>query len=392
MLGPAISGCVAKQRAKLRRGELAMTKAIMCGTDLHDRNMVCRISVDLGTPVTKTYGNTETGKRSLFRYLKGESKRNGCARVVLAYEASTQGFCLYDDCSDAGIESFVLAPDKIRKSGKDRKGKGDEKDAQLILETLRGHLLAGNELPSIWVPDHATRADRETVRSRLDLGTKLTATKTQVRTLLKSHRLRKPKEVGNGWSKAYRGWLQSLCPDGAWPGLATLLRQIEFLEAEIEQLDKAILELSATARYAQQARMLMGRLKGVGLLTAMVFLTEIGDMRRFANRRQVGAFMGLVPRSNESGESDDRKGHITRSGSPRLRRVLCQAAWSRVRSDPDACEAYQRIVQRNPKHKKIAIVAMMRRLGIRMWHVAHDVQTGKMLCEEGPLRSGADAA
>jgi transposase len=258
----------------------------------------------------------------------------------------------------------------MRKSRKDRKNKDDDRDAQLILETLRGHVLAGNELPSVWIPDGETRADRQTVRARLDLGHKLTGTKTQVQTLLKASRIRKPKEAGKGWTKPHRCWLNSLCMgDESWPALATLLRQIEALEAEIVILDKEVKRLSESKRYSEAARALVEQIKGVGLLTAMVFLTEMGDLSRFANRQKVGAFLGLVPSSNESGENDDRKGHITREGSGRIRRVLCQASWARVVHDPGESEVYDRIVRRNPKHKKIAVVASMRRLGIRMWHV-----------------------
>ena len=54
-----------------------------------------------------------------------------------------------------------------------------------IFELLKGHVLAGNALPDIWIPDHQTRDDREIVRSRLDAGKKLAAVKTQVQTLLK---------------------------------------------------------------------------------------------------------------------------------------------------------------------------------------------------------------
>ena len=139
-------------------------------------------------------------------------------------------------------------------------------------------------------------------------------------------------------------------------------------------MDKEVEKLSETPRYKYAAGALVAEIKGVGLLTAMVFLTEMGDLSRFSNRQQVGAFLGLVPSSNESGENDDRKGHITREGSSRLRRVLCQASWSRVVHDHMESEVYDRIVRRNPKHKKIAVVASMRRLGIRMWHVALTAQ------------------
>jgi transposase len=345
----------------------------MSGIDLHDNSLVCRISVDDGECFTKRYSNTADGRAKLFALLKGEGKRLGCKRIVVAYEASTQGFCLYDDCRDAGIECFILAPTKMRKSKKDRKSKNDENDAQLILETLRAHILAGNALPSIWIPDDTTRADREVVRSRLDLGHKLTGVKTQIQTLLKAHRLRKPAEVGDTWTKPYRRWIASLCAGNKWPALATLLRQVAFLESEIAHLNREVLQISKGERYVTAVDALT-QMSGVGLLTAMVFLTEMGDLSRFPNRKKVGAFLGLVPSSNDSGESDDRKGHITREGPARLRRVLCQATWARVRHDPVDGLAYQRIVKRNSKRKKVAVVASMRRLGIKMWHVGLEAQ------------------
>ena len=347
-----------------------MSEGILCGIDMHDNNLVCQVAVGKQEAVIKRYNNSEIGRMQLFGHLKAEAKRHRCDRILLAYEASTHGFCLYDDCRQEGMECFILAPTKMRKSRKDRKKKNDVSDAQLILEVLRGHVLAGNELPSIWIADDQTREDRETVRTRLDLGKKLTGVKTQVQTLLKGRRIGRPKQVGESWTKAYRWWLKWLCKEREnWPALASLLRQIEALEGEIRILDEELQRLSEKPRYEKAAGKLVEELKGVGLLTAMVFLTEMGDLSRFSNRRQVGAYLGLAPLSHESGQNDDRKGHITREGSSRVRKVLCQASWARVAHEPGEREVYGRIVERNPKHKKIAVVAMMRRLGVRMWHV-----------------------
>jgi len=96
-----------------------------------------------------------------------------------------------------------------------------------------------------------------------------------------------------------------------------------------------------------------------------------GRQARRRNRREVGAYCGLVPTQSESGETTDRKGHITHQGPPRIRRVLCQATHVWVRFDPAARATYEWLLSRNPKkRKKIAIVAMMRRLAIRLWHLA----------------------
>ena len=88
------------------------------------------------------------------------------------------------------------------------------------------------------------------------------------------------------------------------------------------------------------------------------------------HRELVGSYLGLAPSSYESGEVSHRKGHITRSGSSRLRKVLCQAVWSHVRYDAETREVYQRLKAKYPLNVKIAIVARMRRLGIKLWHVA----------------------
>jgi transposase len=114
---------------------------------------------------------------------------------------------------------------------------------------------------------------------------------------------------------------------------------------------------------------------GVGLLTAMVYRTEIGHAGRFRRGRQVGKFVGLTPTSYESGQQNDRKGHISRQGPPRLRRMLCQASWVRICHDEQERQVYQRVVSRNPKKKKIALVAIMRRLSVRLWHRMQKIES-----------------
>ena len=60
--------------------------------------------------------------------------------------------------------------------------------------------------------------------------------------------------------------------------------------------------------------------------------------------------------------------------SPRVRRMLCQGTWSRVQHDPADRSVYDRLVARNPKRKKIALVALMRRLSVRLWHIGRQTQ------------------
>jgi len=352
----------------------------MVGCDLHDATMLLKIARGRGSSETLSVRNTRPGRARLVELLRERSAAAGGAEVVFAYEASGQGFGLYDELSDAGFTCHVLAPTKIARSSQQERRKTDEKDAEQLLQLLRAHVLAGNPLPTVWIPDPQTRDDREAVRARLDAAHKVTALKSQIRTLLKRNRLARPEEVSQGWTIAFRLWLEALTRSaeqgpGMRAALASLLRQLKSLEAEIDQLDRELVRLAESPRYRAAARAL-SQLDGVGLLTALVFLTEIGDVRRFANRRQISAYLGLVPRSFESGQRQDCKGHITRQGPARVRRVLCQATWARVRKPGENRDAYQRLVAKNPNKKKIAVVAAMRRLAVRMWHGARDAAPG----------------
>ncbi|MHA1939616.1 MAG: transposase [Candidatus Thorarchaeota archaeon] len=208
----------------------------------------------------------------------------------------------------------------------------------------------------------------------------MTKVKVQIHTLLKKFGIQKPEELNN-WTKVFRGWLTEVSEKmglGFQTNMSSLMRQLEFLEKEQYKLRRAILALSAQERYRDQCEELL-KIRGVGLITAMTFLTEIGDVERFSNRRQVGAFMGLVPSSFESGEINDRKGRITRDGPYRIRSVLNQALWIHLKYHGEEKATYERIVAKNPKRKKKAVVACMRRLGIRMWHTAMDVAMAKKI-------------
>jgi transposase len=355
-----------------------MSNCIMVGCDLHMKTMVLKHAVGLGSVQGRTFANDRPGRRAMIGWLHQMQRGQGADRALFAYEASSQGFGLYDELRAAGVECYVLAPTKIARSPKHARSKNDGRDALRLLELLRAHVLAGNALPAVWVPDLQTRDDREVVRTRLDLADKRTVVKNQVRNLLKRHEVRRPAKVGAGWTDRCWGWLQGLAGGqvkglgaGGRVALSSLLRQMENIDEEIDRLDEQVNLLSVTPRYAEQIRWLC-TIKGVATLSAMVFLSELGDMSRFSNRRQLAAYLGLVPSSNETGERHDCKGHITRQGPGRVRKVLCQSTWSLIRTDPRFASCYAALVRRNPKHRKIAVVAIMRRLAIIMWHRAQE--------------------
>lgn len=356
-----------------------MENVLMIGADVHSRTILTKFAVGRGAAATRSFENRGAGREAMIQFFRERAGKWGARRISFAYEASGCGFVLHDGMAASGIECAVLAPSRMERSPMHRRRKTDEKDAQRVLDLVRGELLAGNPMPRVWIPDRTTRDDREVARARLDLGEKATKVKAQVQMLLTRYAVEKPEGMGTNWSQRHRQWVAELAAaeaplaPGARCALQSLLRQLQDLEGEVARLDQALEELSKAPRYAAKVKAATA-LKGVGMLTALVFLTEMGDLRRFNNRRQIGAYVGLVPSSHESGEQADRKGHITRQGSARVRKVLCQASWSRIRCDRPTQLLHARLVKKNPNKKKIAVVACMRRLAILLWHKTVQVQ------------------
>lgn len=364
-----------------------MNKVTMIGCDLHDVNMLLMVAVDDGEAVRKSMATADVV--GLIACIREFAERHGCSRIVFGYEASGRGFGLYDALSEAGIECHVLAPTHLPRTVHRRKNKTDEKDARMILDELRAHVMAGRKLPRVWVPDPQTRDDREPVRMRLTVAAQRTQVKNQIRMLAKRSQLEFPTwfTASGEWSKRSVGWLRDVASgkvaglqEGARVALNTLVELHEAIKTRMQELDKAILRLAKSARYVEKFRKLQ-LLAGVGTLSAMTFLTELGDLERFANRRQLAAYLGLVPQAFESGNRDDRKGHITHQGSARVRHMLCQSAWAALRSSDKWRTTYDNIKRGMAKRSKIAIVAVMRRLAITMWQVARSKETEQLLTE-----------
>ena len=350
-----------------------MSKVIMAGCDLHDRSMLIRYAIDTSEPQQLTYRNDASDRRRMISRLKSLAKKSGAERIVFVYEASSLGYGLADQLHDEGIECHVLSPTHLPKTRKTSKAKTDAKDAQMLLEQLRGHVLAGNRLPAVWTPPQRVREDRELVRARIDVANETTRLKSKLLSTLKRYGVVRPDWYTPQWSQRYVRWLrQHVLPTldlAVSAVLEQLLDQYQQLLVSRGKLDKAVHQLSRESRYAVAFKKLT-TLKGVGMITAMSFLTEIGDLNRFGNRRQVAAYLGLCPASYESGEANDRKGRITRQGPARLRRVLCQAAWTSVVHCEQAQRDYHRIKQGQKKRTKKALVALMRKLAIRMWYLS----------------------
>ena len=350
-----------------------MSKTTMIGCDLHDRNMLLKVAVGRSKPSQMEFRNNAEGRCRMITALKKIASEKGNGKIMFVYEASGLGHGLSDQLDESGIECHVLSPNQLPKTPKSAKLKTDAKDAMMLLEQVRGFVLAGNSMPVVWTPPKQLRADRELVRARVDSGDEITRVKLKLRSFMKVNQLSLRSPTTKLWTKAHIRAIRKSLLEQLGFSLATkldlLLKRLEYYLQEQLELDRALKTLSKTKRYAAPCEKLRG-LPGVGLLVAMTFLTEMGDLNRFNNRREVAAYLGLCPASYESGNTDDRKGRITRQGPARLRKMLCQAAWVSIQHCQAAGKAYQRIRQGQQKRTKKALVALMRKLAIKMWHEA----------------------
>jgi transposase len=201
-----------------------------------------------------------------------------------------------------------------------------------------------------------------------------TRSKNQIQSLLRRNGIRKPEEVEKPWTKGFMKWLASVeLSPGSKATLSSYIMQFEALEKNVKLLNEAVEQLSQEKRYVTQVEALVA-ITGVGILTAMVFLTELGDLGRFPNRRAFIAYIGMAPSSHESGDVTDRKGHITRCGSSRIRGILNQAVWARLRHDVEEKAKYEKYLETHKGGKKKAIVTFMSKLALTMWHTGLPAQ------------------
>ena len=133
-----------------------MAKFIIVGLDVHDKNMLMKVAADGASPDTRSFANTRDGRRAMFAEFRRRKKKVRASRVVVACRAAGLGFGLpykmTDDVTDAEFECHVLAPSRMKRSHKSRSMKTDERDAEMIFEHLRAHLLANNDLCDVWIP------------------------------------------------------------------------------------------------------------------------------------------------------------------------------------------------------------------------------------------------
>jgi len=324
-------------------------KTVFIGIDMHRNSWHLTAIVENEVVFS---GALPADPEALLKFLK----RYGSNPIELVYEASCFGFWLYELINHSGIKCTVTPPTLLPMEYGNHV-KTDKRDSRKL-----AFLLSKNILKKAWVPSPQLCAHRQVLRRRQ----KLIGDRIRVQHRIKSE-------------LCFYGITTSSHPR-AWPAyFVTQLKEIEFadpfqqqsfwvlleeyqsLNHLVEQQTLLLKELAASEHYEKQVRLLR-TIPGIGPISAMSLLLELGDISRFARAEQLAAYVGLTPAQYSSADKI-RMGRITRCGKNSLRAVLTEAAWTAIKKDPELRSFYENLKFRRGAKK--AIVAVARKLLLR---------------------------
>jgi transposase len=325
-------------------------QVIKLGIDVHlDRYVVVR-QIDGGAP-------QPAQRFSPTQFLDWAKKQTALAKQVYScYEAGPFGYSLHRKLAELGVTNYVVRPRDWDEYGKNVKT--DKRDAKEMALSLDRYV-AGNK-DAFCVVRVPTEAE-EQARSRSRQRESLQKEKQRLAAQGRSHALYYGAHLEGAW------WTGGLWQELAVPAivrelLEPLRRLIQAIEQELKTLSQA---LNAAAPE--------GLPMGLGKLTYEVLEREVGDWKRFENRRQVASYTGMCPREDSS---DQRRfqGSINKHGNPRVRTVLVEASWRLVQYQPTYKPVAKWLpVLTHPKttrsKRKQIIVAIGRQFSVDWWRV-----------------------
>lgn len=326
------------------------SSVIFVGVDVHVLSWHITIRSESGVVSRAAIGGSwEALKKVLSRWRPSE--------VTVVYEAGYSGFWLYDEVVTWGGRCIVVPPSRIPVESGNRI-KTDRRDSAKLAQ-----LAWQGVLPGVWVPSMEQRQDREVLRERRRQVRQQRQLQCQITALLHCYGVCLPKPAGR-WSAGYIQRLGQLrfAGRGMDESFQRLVGRYLFVRQQLAEQTQLVRQLAQGESYRRPIHWLTS-LPGVGVLTAMDVLTELGDIRRFGSGEELAAYVGLTPSEYSSGPNVHR-GHISRCGKAAVRSRLVEASWIAIRFDGQLREIYERIRAR--RGGKRAIVAVARRLLLRM--------------------------
>lgn len=346
-----------KQKSKTRKTTSFAGQTINLGLDVHKKNW--SVSVYLNDTFIRTFHQESNGK-VLLQHLKSnypEGNYKAC------YEAGFCGFSVQRELTALGIECSVVNAADIPQTNKGMLSKTDAADSRRI-----GEAFAKNLLKPIYIPKPSTEADRNLVRYRKRVQEDLKAKKQGIKSCLFILGLKIPAEHDKPyWTNNFITWLKELTINDFSNKITVslLIEDVLLLRKRLFETNKQIRVLSQSDNYKTTYALLTST-PGIGLITAMTMITEIGDINRFDSFTKFNSFIGLCPSEFSSGEHI-YKGKMTTRGHKTIRALIIEAAWIAKRNDPALTLKYYELIK--TKTAKRAIIVIARKLLSRLFTV-----------------------
>jgi transposase len=322
------------------------------------------VACDYETQTTKTEYETIVSHKAGLRELLLKRHPD---RVVIEICPLAGWVC--DLVRELGIEIQVVGVNEQGSRWRNVKRKSDRRDALKL-----AHQSALGDLKLVHVPEQEIRQWRALINYRQQLVRRRTKIKNHLRALLLRENL--------SWARGKSGWTQEKIEEleklalpmsevGAkelWRGeLGVELEALKAISRLVQQVGKKLDQMGKANERVQ----LLQSAAGVGPRLAEALVAQFDDPKRLKKSKEVGPYLGLVPKQWQSGETE-RLGHITRQGSRVIRALLVEASWAGLRYNPWVREVYHRVKRGSKARRKIAIVAVARRLAIRCWAMLRD--------------------
>ena len=329
---------------------------ITAGLDLGDKySYLCLIDQESGEIMEE--GRLRTTPEALRRRFASEQQS-----LRIAIEAGTHSPWASRVLEECGHEVLVANPRKLRLIYTNKR-KTDEIDAENLARLARID-------PKLLYPlkhrGEECQAHLAIIRSRQALVDARTQLVNHIRGAVKSFGASLPKCP----ARSFHNKAPEHIPEALWAALGPILETIGSLTQRIRDYERQ-LETISKEHYPETN--LLRQVEGVGTLTALTFVLTLEDPYRFEKSRTVGAYLGLVPARDQSGDRDPQK-RISKEGDEMLRKLLVGSAHyilGPFGSDSDLRRHGEKIAQRGAKNaKKRAVVAVARKLSVllhRLW-------------------------
>jgi transposase len=281
----------------------------------------------------------------------------------VAFEATTNCWAVADVLRPFVAEVVVSNPLQTKAIAQ-AKVKTDKVDAHVLAQLLRCDFL-----PRVWQPDGETRRMRELTGRRSALVGQRTAMRNRIHSVLAMRLITPP--VKELFSADGMEWLMNAeLDEQARMLLDSDLRQLKFLQTEIDLLDKEL----AKRGYADEKVKILMTLPGVSVATAESLVAAWGDVKRFPDGDHAASYLGLVPSTHQSA-NNCYHGPITKQGNSQARWMLIEAAHCLDKNPGPLGHFFRRLLRK--KNRNVAVVAAARKLAMIGW---------RMLAQNEPYR------